>query len=223
MTSHRGRDAAVHSALREKVLADAAAHRARTRSQGRRRAVLVYTIAALGGLPLFFAWGGVDHSSARPLSMTLDIAAGGLILAIACASVACSRGKSLVGRSSLALVAIAILTPIATYAWLVSWHDRYGEPAERVGYRCLAMTIASGAPLLIAALWVRKRTVVVHPVVSGAALGAAAGAFGSVTVDLWCPLTTSLHVLVGHALPIVVLAVFGAALGRSALAMRSKS
>jgi hypothetical protein len=208
------------SSLREKVLADAAAHRARTRAQGRRRAALIYAIGALASLPLFFAWGGVEHGASRPFGMTLGIALGGLLIAVACAAVAWWRGTTL-GRTSTALVAVAVLAPIATYAWLVSWHGRYDEPAQHIGFRCLAMTLASGAPLLAAAIYVRKRTVAVHPVASGAALGAAAGALGSVTVDLWCPLTNAPHVLIGHALPIAVLALLGATLGRGVPMIRS--
>src|SRR6202142_1844134 len=113
------------SSLRDKVLADAAANRARTRTEGRRRAALIYAIAAAAGLPLFFMWGGIEHSADRPLALTIGIAAG-------------------------ALVAVAVVVPIATYVWLVSWHSRYVEPISRVGFRCLALTMVSGAPLLIA-------------------------------------------------------------------------
>ncbi len=210
------------SSLRDKVLADAAAHRARTRSEGRRRAVVIYAIAALAGLPLFFAWGGINHSAERPIALTLGIAAGALLLAVACAGVAWWRGKSAVGRPTSALLAIAVAAPVVTYVWLVIWHGRYAEPEPHIGFRCLAMTLASGAPILAAALYVRKHTVAVHPVASGAALGAAAGAFGELTVDLWCPITTSVHVLVGHALPIVLLALVGAGVGRSMLSLRAK-
>ena len=211
------------SSLREKVLTDSAANRARTRREGRRRALLVYTIAALAGLPLFFAWGGAAHGAGRPADQTWGIALGALLLAVACASVAWWRGKSMVGRSRKALVAIAFFAPIATYVWMVSWHGRYVEPFSRVGYRCLAMTIVSGLPLLAAALWLRKRTVVAHPVASGAALGAAAGAFGGITVDLWCPLTNSPHVLVGHVLPIAILTLMGGAAGRVLLGIRPRT
>ncbi|HEX4516323.1 MAG TPA: NrsF family protein [Polyangiaceae bacterium] len=208
------------SSLRDKILAEAAATKSRTRSEGRRRAVVVYTVAALGGLPLFFYWGGFGHAAGRPISLTIGLAAGALLVATSAASVAWWRGKSQVGRSQNALLVIAILVPIATYVWMVSWHGRYAEPFERVGYRCFAMTIASGSPLLFAALWLRKRTIAVHPVAGGAALGAAAGAFGGITVDLWCPLTNSAHVLVGHVMPIVLLAFVGMIAGRFVLAIR---
>jgi hypothetical protein len=210
------------SSLREKILAQAAATKSRTRSEGRRRAVLAYTVAALLGLPLFFYWGGFGHTEGRPVSLTAGMSAGALLLATAAASVAWWRGKSQVGRTQTALLAIAILVPIATYVWMVSWHGRYTEPFQRVGYRCFAMTIASGAPLLGAALWLRKHTIAVHPVAGGAALGAAAGAFGGITVDLWCPLTNSAHVLVGHVAPIVLLALCGMIAGRFVLAIRKR-
>ena len=210
------------SSLREKILAEAAATKSRTRSEGRRRAVLVYTVAALVGLPLFFYWGGFGHAASRPVPLTAGLSVGALLLACAAASVAWWRGKSQVGRSQTALLAIAILVPIVTYVWMVSWNGRYPEPLHKVGYRCFAMTIASGSPLLVAALWLRKRTIAVHPVAGGAALGAAAGAFGGVTVDLWCPLTNSAHVLVGHVGPIVLLALVGMIAGRFVLAIRRR-
>lgn len=210
------------SSLRERILAEAAATKSRTRSEGRRRAVLIYTVAALVGLPLFFYWGGFGHTAGRPVPLTAGLSVGALLLAIAAASVAWWRGKSQIGRSQTALLAIAILVPIVTYVWMVSWNGRYVEPFHRVGYRCFAMTIASGSPLLIAALWLRKRTIAVHPVAGGAALGAAAGAFGGVTVDLWCPLTNSAHVLVGHVAPIILLALVGMIAGRFVLAIRRR-
>jgi hypothetical protein len=210
------------SSLRDKILADAAATKSRTRTEGRRRAIVAYTVAALLGLPLFFYWGGFGHTAGRPIALTAGMATGALLLAVAAASIAWWRGKSQVGRSQTALLAIAVLVPLVTYVWMVSWHGRYNEPFQRVGYRCLAMTLASGAPLLVAALWLRKHTIAVHPVAGGAALGAAAGAFGGITVDLWCPLTNSPHVLIGHVLPIILLALVGMIAGRFVLAIRRR-
>jgi hypothetical protein len=41
-------------------------------------------------------------------------------------------------------------------------------------------------------------------------------------VDLWCPLTSSAHVLVGHVLPVVVLAMIGASVGPTVLGLRAR-
>jgi len=54
----------------------------------------------------------------------------------------------------------------------------------------------------------------------GAAIGASCGASAGVLVDLWCPLTDTRHVLVGHVLPIVILVIVGTVLGRRVLGVR---
>ncbi len=208
------------SSLRDRVLADAAVIRVPTRPQRRRRAVLVYAMALAPCWPLFFAWGGLQHAGARPVAFTVGIAVGALLLAFACAEVGWWRGKSLVGRSGLALALVTIVTPLVTYMWLVSFHTQYVAPPSRLGLRCLALTLVSGGPLLAAAIYLRAHTVVRSFGASGAALGTVAGAFGGVVVDLWCPLTGSAHVLVGHVLPIVLLASCGALLGRPWLGLR---
>jgi hypothetical protein len=205
------------------VLAEAASNRSRTRPEGQRRAMLVYATALLAGWPLFFAWGGLDHANTRPIAFTTGIATGALLLALATAEVGWWRGKSLVGRSASAFALVSLVTPIATYVWLLSFHARYVEPMPRLGLRCFALTFASGGPLLAAALYLRMRTLVRAHGASGAALGTVAGAFAGVVVDLWCPLTGSAHVLVGHVLPIVLLTACGALLGRLLLGLRTSS
>jgi hypothetical protein len=142
------------------------------------------------------------------------------LLALVCAEVGWWRGKSLLGRSALALALVTLVTPLATYCWLVSFHGRYVEPPQKLGLRCLLLTVMSGGPLLAAALYVRMHTLVRAGGANGAALGMVAGAFGGVSVDLWCPLTGPSHVLVGHVLPIVLLAACGALLGRPWLGLR---
>jgi hypothetical protein len=41
-------------------------------------------------------------------------------------------------------------------------------------------------------------------------------------VELWCPVGEIRHVALGHILPIVVLAILGAALGARVLAIRAR-
>ncbi|MSQ81980.1 MAG: DUF1109 family protein [Myxococcales bacterium] len=56
---------------------------------------------------------------------------------------------------------------------------------------------------------------------TGAALGAAAGAWAGVFVDLWCPLSNAEHVAGGHALPMLILVAVGAVAGVKVLGLRS--
>lgn len=207
--------------LRERVLAEAATTPARTRPESRRRAALVYTVAALAGPSLFLFWGGVAHAAARPRAFTIGIATGSMLLAFACAEVAWWR-RTLLGRSGLALVMVTLMTPLLTCLWLVSFHARYPEPVHKLGVRCFTLMLVAGAPLLLAVLHLRKHTVVRVPALNGAALGCVAGAVASVIVDLWCPLTNTAHVILGHVLPLLVLCVAGALGGRRLLALRPR-
>ena len=210
------------SSLRDRILADAAKRPVRTRGQGRLRATVAYSIATAGALALFQAWGGMSHSAGRPGSLTFGIAAGAVLLAAAATSVAWWRGRSLVGRPASFLLATAALLPVATFVWMVSFSGHYAEPFQRVGWRCLGMTLFGGSLLLGAVATLRNRTVAVHAPVSGAALGVTAGSWAAVLVDLWCPLTNVPHVLVGHVLPLVILAAVGGVLGHRVLRIRPR-
>jgi hypothetical protein len=69
-------------------------------------------------------------------------------------------------------------------------------------------------PLLVAFVAVRRRSDPVHPGVAGAALGVTAGVAAGTLVDLWCPVGFVQHVLLGHILPLLVVAALGAWAGR---------
>jgi hypothetical protein len=55
------------------------------------------------------------------------------------------------------------------------------------------------------------------PTATGAAFGAGAGLGSALLIDLWCPVSYLPHLLVGHVLPIALLAAAGAAIGRRIL------
>jgi hypothetical protein len=118
------------------------------------------------------------------------------------------------------LAAVALSVPLSTMAWLVAWSGRYVEPFARVGVRCGALTLVLATALFGALFAMRTRRVPFVPAMHGAALGATSGAWAAVLVDLWCPLTSASHVLVGHAAPMVILALLGAVGGRYVLAVR---
>jgi hypothetical protein len=64
----------------------------------------------------------------------------------------------------------------------------------------------------------RRRTDPVHPGIAGAVLGVTAGLAAGSLVDLWCPVGHIPHVLLGHILPLVLVALAGAWAGRRLLA-----
>src|SRR5439155_555935 len=69
-------------------------------------------------------------------------------------------------------------------------------------------------------LGARRRADPVQPATSGAAIGAACGLAAAALVDLWCPVAHLPHLLLGHLLPVALLALAGAIAGSRLLAIR---
>ncbi len=118
------------------------------------------------------------------------------------------------------MFALALGTPIALFAWTQVFAGTYVEPFSRVGWRCMGITLAAAALPLSTFLLMRRGVEPRRPMALGAAIGAICGAWASVAVAAWCPLTNALHVLAGHVAPVVVLGLLGAGLGRSILGIR---
>ena len=155
----------------------------------------------------------------------LATAGGALGVATAALWLALGRGRSMLGRSrDLAPAGIA-LTPLALFAWKVACSLAFGDPMaewpERPGLRCLSLSLLVAAGPLLAFLAMR-RSAPVHPALNGAAIGVTAGACAWVGVDLWCPVAFVPHLLLGHVLPLGLLAGAGALLGQLLLALRTR-
>jgi hypothetical protein len=207
-------------ALRARILAAAAASPSPTRPQGRRTALAMVGASLAVAAALSERAGGLAHGAGRPLPITLAIAAGGAAAAALLTLVVLGRGRSTLPRRPALLAASALVAPVALLGWLIAFHGSYVEPFERVGVRCLAFTLVLAATPLAAFLWLRRGIEPRRPSALGAAAGAACGAWAGVVVDLWCPLSAPAHALVGHALPLALLVLFGAALGRRTLGVR---
>jgi hypothetical protein len=204
-------------ALRARILAAAAASPSPTRPQGRRVALAMVGASLVVAAAVFERAGGLAHGAGRPLPITLTIAAGGAVAAALLTWIALGHGRSTLPRRPALLAATALVAPLALLGWLTAFHGSYTEPYERVGVRCLALTLVLAATPLAAFLRLRRGVEPRRPSALGAAAGAAGGAWAGVVVDLWCPLSAPSHALVGHALPLAVLVVVGAALGRLTL------
>jgi hypothetical protein len=75
--------------------------------------------------------------------------------------------------------------------------------------------LALSLPAFFALAWVRRDPDVKHPAATGAALGAAAGAWGGVFLNAHCPSLDLVHQALGHVLPIAVLVLLGGLSGHS--------
>jgi hypothetical protein len=189
------------------------------------RATALWSLGTVVVSGVIVALLGGAHAVRRSPSFVVATAlAWGTVAAVA-TLLSLRRGRSMLGTTSAILAFVAALLPIVLAAtWCIVAFGVTFEPAARdlgVDARCFAATLAlAAAPLL---LFFRQRSDgdPVRPTVLGAALGAAAGAWGSVLVDLHCDRVDVAHVAIGHVLPTIALAGIGALLGRRLLAVRA--
>jgi hypothetical protein len=170
--------------------------------------------AVLQWVPLLFGdVGGVAHAVGRPQTSGAWVLAGSVVLALSSTWLVLPFRRSMLSPPRGLLLGVTIGVPLLVGAWLMLWHTAYDDPFIRTGWRCFALT-ALTAPWPFATLvYASRRVEPRHPGTAGAALGAVAGAWAAVMVELWCPLAGHQHVLVGHVLPLVVLTLAGSAVG----------
>ena len=184
------------------------------------RAVVVAAELRRMGLALLVTFGvfvsvrGVRVGD-RPLSLLAITALGAAAITLVVGGVALTRGRSMLGRSRTLLWSIAVATPIALLAWKLTWTARFDVLGPmRVGVKCLGLSLAMAASPMFVMLAGRVRSDPLHPAATGAAVGAAFGAMAWVLVDLWCPVGYLRHLLIGHVLPLALIIIAGALLGR---------
>jgi hypothetical protein len=140
---------------------------------------------------------------------------------------ALGRGSSVAGRPRAWLLAVVAGTPALLFAMMFGLGVAYPEAtllhSERLGLKCLGLTVAAALFPLMGLAAVRRQSDPVHPIATGAALGAACGASAGVMVEMWCPVAAPRHVAIGHILPIFITAAIGALLGARVIAMRGTS
>jgi hypothetical protein len=208
------------SALRARVLAAAAATHSTTRRQGRAAGGALLAASVALAVTVFEGVGGFAHGAGRPLGITLAVAGGWTGVSALLAWLVVGRGGSTLARRPFLVGAAAFATPFALFAWMHLFNGTYAEPYSAMGYRCLRYTLLISALPLATFLALRRAVEPRYPAVLGAGAGAACAAWAGALIDLWCPLTNTLHVLVGHVAPLVAATLAGAVLGHFTLGVR---
>lgn len=177
-------------------------------------------LAGMAAVMAAWCWGDLDHAAGRPLASGAWVIAGTLALALAATWLALPSRRSMLSPARGQLLAVAVGAPLLLLAWMTLWHTTYADPFVRVGLKCFVLTALTAPWPFLALLRVSRRLDPRNARWGGAALGGASGAWAAVMVELWCPLAVPDHVLVGHALPIALLALAGAAVGARLFGLR---
>ncbi len=208
------------SSLRAQVLAAASATPSATRQQGQRAGRIVVAASIAIAITVFEGAGGFAHSAGRPVTLAIALSGGWALVAAACTWLALGRGSSTMPRRPALLAGAALVSPFAVFAWMHLFYGSYVEPFQRIGYRCLAYTLVATAVPLAGFLVLRRAVEPRYPAALGAAAGAACATWAGALIDLWCPLTNPLHVLVGHVAPLAAAVAVGALVGHFTLGVR---
>jgi hypothetical protein len=203
--------------VRARVLAEVSREPALSRGQVRVRNAALLASGVAVPVVVFLANGGV-RVDARPQTLMIQSAIGAGAVALTAVVIALGRGRSMLGRSGMVLLGLALVTPIAMLGWKLGISSQFlgmMDPwPERPGFRCLQLSCLMAAWPLVAIVMTRGRSDPIHPRLTGAAIGAAVGACSWVFVDLWCPVAYVPHLLLGHVLPLVLTTAAGTWLGR---------
>lgn len=172
-------------------------------------------IAALG-----IALGG------RPLPFVALSVTGWAAIAFAGTVVSGSRGEMMLGRARSVLVVCALALAPALFSWMMGCAALWPGVSDRPGtlqthVACLVATMILSLGPTLALSYMRRGSDPVHPRATGAAIGAAAGAWGGVLIDMHCPISRPLHVALAHVMPVVIYATIGALLGARLFGVRA--
>jgi hypothetical protein len=195
-----------------------------SRAAGARRRAIVIML----GFTVMFALGaagGGPQLRGRPIGYVLALIAAWLPLAAMATWAGVARGRSMLGRPASWRLVVAVVTPaalLATWlavalAWPATLRDMSGAHSHFV---CIRATIVLAVGPLVAFVLVGRGSDAVSPRLGGAAMGAAAGAWGAAALPLFCGFTSPLHIALGHVLPVALVAAFGALLGERFLSIR---
>lgn len=222
MSSERGPSAE----LRARVLAAVASEPS---PRAPRRAI---PVALAAGAVALFALTSRAHPGEHPVAVVLGTsvvsAALAFVLTRAARGGLPSDRPSMLGpsdrRATLVVVAAsAVLALVALLAARAAPELAAEESASLpcgAHLACGGLLVLQGVLPLLALVWPLRGTDPRRPALTGAALGASAGAWAAMLAWLRCPHVAVEHGLLAHAAPVLVLAALGAALGARMLRLR---
>jgi hypothetical protein len=190
--------------------------------QGDRRLVLVGTLLSLVALGVV----GV-HLVRRPHALVCASGLSWAAVAALTTALVLYRGPWMLGAPRRWLLSSAVLVvPVLAAIWFsLPWGEITTPASNPLLYDgiCFAVTLLLSAGPLYVLFRLRQDGDPLHPALTGASLGAAAGAWGVTLMDLHCEHVDPRHMLLGHFAPVVALIAGAALIARRALAIHAAS
>jgi len=209
------------SDLRERVLAAVSREPVRSRAAGNRRRAVVLVLGFCVGIACSVPFGPPDIGP-RPIGYFALVVGVWVLVAALASWGAVGRGRSMLGRPTAHKLAIALVAPAVLLAAAllgnVLWPETIDASSSVQAHAfCAALAMLFAVGPLAGFAMVARGSDPIAPTVTGAALGAAAGTWGALGIELFCSQATPAHVLLGHVLPVLLLALTGALLGARVL------
>jgi hypothetical protein len=144
-----------------------------------------------------------------PVPSLIGVTFAVALLAVATLVVALSPGAHGLG-APLTMIATLAATTAPLYA-VITIAAGLGVSTDGPAVRgCFSASIGVAVLCLGGLTFALRRSVPAAPIARGALLGACAGAWSGLTQHLHCPCGEALHILIGHAIPIVICTTLGA-------------
>ena len=156
------------------------------------------------------------HAGARSARLLAFIAVALLVLTIAATAAALWRGRSGLGASTAILSAVAVMTaPLYALLALSFPVHEVAATAGSVsispwGARCFVIASLVGALVLACFTVAMRAAAPIATRIRSMVLGSAAGAWAGLAVFVFCPSGESLHLVIGHVLPVAAFTTLGA-------------
>ncbi|MEO8799326.1 MAG: NrsF family protein, partial [Polyangiaceae bacterium] len=201
--------------LRARVLAAIEAEPAPTRAEHRQKSIRALGLGVGAAMLVMFATGGPDpgHRTASFFVLSAFL----LVVVSSALTVVALRGfgKSMSRAPAELLVGLALATaPVMwtlEFAMRIVWPQPYAHAASlQSSILCHLCTFAMALGPFVALMVMRRGNDPSHPRAMGAAIGATAGAWAAVLIDLHCGSSDLRHIALAHLLPVMLLAGLGA-------------
>lgn len=210
--------------LRDRVMQTVRSEAVPTRADGARRGALVL---ALGFAEMVVISLAISHPKTwgRPIGYLDTLVVTWTFVALVVTWIGVGRGQSMLGRSRWWYVATIAATPLlllgTALAAAMHWPSTLADASTPFRHAaCVLGTLVLAGGPFVAFSRLRRGRVARRPRLIAAAMATAAAAWGAVALLLVCPFTSPVHLVLGHLLPIWLIAALGWALGERLVAVR---